>query len=94
MNPWLKGNGYWCPTCEGTGRGTGYDAIIYGNGMERRLYEPCPACKGLKRIAATAEMVIAGTVPETPQPAVHTCMSMLIEDVPAGRAALAEGGER
>ena len=79
MNRWLKGNGYWCPTCRGTGRGAARDRIVYRGGGYCQFHDKCPTCGGGKRIAATAEQVLAGTVPVTPPPDHHTILVQTIE---------------
>lgn len=79
MNKWLCGNGLWCETCNGTGRGEARDRIIYDDGGYCQFYEKCPACNGQKRIAAPAEMVLAGAVPPTKRPAYPTILVQTIE---------------
>jgi hypothetical protein len=70
MNKWLHGNGHWCPTCRGTGRGKPLDMIEYEGGGYCQFYAKCEACNGEKRIA--------GPGPDV-QPAVHSTLSQCIE---------------
>lgn len=69
MNKWLKGNGYWCQACGGTGSGKVItDVIEYEGGTFAAFRGRCPACRGERRLAADPAHVVAGTVPATPQP--------------------------
>ena len=79
MNKWLKGNGYWCPDCRGTGRGEALDRIIYEGGGYCQFYAGCEACGGDKRIAATVPQILANTCPSTPPPTRHTTLLQTIE---------------
>lgn len=79
MNKWLKGNGYWCPDCQGTGRGEPLDRFEYQSGGYMQFYARCQTCSGEKRLAVTAKQATAGEVPETDEPARHTILSQLIE---------------
>jgi hypothetical protein len=79
MNKWLKGNGYWCPSCNGTGRGKARDRMEYESGAYCQFYDPCSVCLGAKRMPATAQQIIDGTAPLTPEPAFHSCFSECIE---------------
>ncbi len=79
MNKWLKGNGYWCPDCRGTGRGKARDRIEYEGGSHCQFYDKCSTCNGEKRLAATIEQVNAGAVPSTSQPERHTILDQTIE---------------
>lgn len=54
MNKWLKGNGYWCHTCGGTGRGRARDRIEYRGGGGVQFYDLCQTCGGDGRLAVTA----------------------------------------
>lgn len=78
MNKWLKGNGYWCPTCAGKGGGKITDYFEYEGGGFCAFREVCPTCKGARRLAGTEADVIAGSVPQTPTPE-PTCFTNLIE---------------
>lgn len=73
MNKWLKGNGLWCAACNGAGRGKPRDMIEYEGGTYCLFYDPCPVCKGEKRVAAEVADVIAQRVPET-APAFHSIL--------------------
>ena len=79
MNKWLKGNGYWCPDCQGTGRGEPRDRIYYEGGGWTQFYDRCRTCSGSKRLPGTPADIIAGTVPETPPPAAHSILSQCLE---------------
>lgn len=79
MNKWLTGNGYWCPTCNGTGRGLARDRIEYEGGGYAQFYDRCMTCNGDKRIAATADQIITCEVPVTPSPKAHTAMPGCVE---------------
>ena len=79
MNKWLKGNGYWCPDCSGSGRGKALDRIDYSDGTYCQFYAVCPTCKGEKRTAAPADDVIAERIPMTQPPVRHSCFSECIE---------------
>lgn len=78
MNKWLKGNGIWCQSCKGTGRGKVSDIIEYSGGTEAVFYHSCPTCNGERRVAAPIADVIAGTVPAT-KPKVHTLWDQRLE---------------
>lgn len=87
MNKWLKGNGYWCPTCNGKGGGKITDYITYEGGGFCAFRAPCPTCKGQRRLAAPIEDVVAGTVTATPAPE-PTIFTNMIEHgklTPSGR---------
>ena len=70
MNKWLIGNGHWCPTCGGTGRGLLPSVIEYKGGTFANLYDLCTTCLGEKRIV--------GPGPDVPRPA-PSCMFDIIE---------------
>lgn len=61
-NRWLKGNGHWCPTCSGSGRGKLSSTVIYEGGVTVDLYDRCQACGGARRIAATPEQIARETI--------------------------------
>jgi hypothetical protein len=79
MNKWLKGNGYWCPTCQGSGRGEARDWIEYEGGGYCQFYDLCAVCKGEKRLPATVEQIVNKAVPVTPAPADQSCFLPIIE---------------
>lgn len=79
MNKWLKGNGYWCPTCQGRGGGPVTDWMEYRDGTFAAFRAPCPTCNGARRLAATIDQIITATVPATPDPAEVTCFTNMIE---------------
>lgn len=79
MNKWLKGNGYWCADCRGTGRGKALYRIVYEGGWYCQFYDSCPTCGGDKRIAATEAQVLGDNCPATPPPERHTILSQTIE---------------
>lgn len=94
MNKWLKGNGYWCLDCGGSGRGRPLDRITYGDGSYCQFYAVCQACNGEKRLSATEQQIIDGTAPQTPQPATHSCFLPIIEYgklTPSGRMPRSKG---
>jgi hypothetical protein len=78
VNKWLIGNGHWCPTCKGTGRGESRDMIEYSNGTYALFYDLCATCKGERRVAAEVAQVLACTVAPTPRPD-PTCFLPIIE---------------
>lgn len=78
MNKWLKGNGYWCSACDGTGGGPITDVLEYSNGTYAAFRAPCETCGGARRIAAREADVIAGRVQATPIPE-PTCFTNAIE---------------
>ena len=59
MNIFLHGNGHWCAACRGTGRGDPRDRIEYRGGGYCQFYEPCPACKGERRVAGPGPSLAA-----------------------------------
>lgn len=79
MNKWLTGNGYWCSACKGTGLGALHDTIVFTGGGYCNFYETCPTCSGEKRLAASADQIISGRVPQTLPPAFHTSLTQTIE---------------
>ena len=81
MNKWLKGNGYWCSDCRGTGCGQPRDRIEFKGGGYCQFYDTCLACNGEKRIAATLGQIMANTVPSMPRPERHTILDQTIEYV-------------
>jgi hypothetical protein len=70
MNKWLYGNGHWCPTCRGTGKGAPLDRLIYHGGRFLQFYAVCATCRGAKRLPGPGD---------TPAPEHHTSMSQLME---------------
>ncbi len=48
MDLFLKGNGHWCPDCEGTGRGTATAGHPMCPGVALDL--PCGHCLGIGRL--------------------------------------------
>ena len=70
MNKWLIGNGHWCPSCGGTGRGRHTSRIEYEGGGYADLYDPCATCGGQRRLA--------GPGPSTPRPR-PSCLVDVIE---------------
>jgi DnaJ-class molecular chaperone len=70
MNKWLHGNGHWCPSCRGTGRGRPRDRIGYNDGSWLQFYDRCETCRGAKRLPGPGD---------TPAPKHHTSVSQLME---------------
>lgn len=79
MNKWLKGNGYWCQTCDGTGVGEITDVLEYEGGAFAAFRSSCPICKGSKRLAATETEIMNDNVPKTAAPGEQSCFINLIQ---------------
>lgn len=79
MNKWLKGNGTWCQSCRGTGRGKARDRIGYAGGTWCQFYDPCATCGGARRLPAALDDVIKNQVPASRPPAFHTCLAQTLE---------------